>query len=334
MQRTGIQHAESHRAVRIRIWVSHLACLGVFFVPVTAELLVACALGYVWRVLAFELAAHRYFSHRAFRTSRAFQLVLGLMVVASGQRGPIWWAMHHRQHHRHSDGPHDVHSPVTRPFWHAHIGWLTQPGTVDTDLDAVKDLSRVPELVWLNRWHMLFPPSLLAVTVLLGATTSLFGATGLGWAAAVWAFFVPTVLALHAALAVNTLTHGRRPGFFNHRRFVTEDTTTNAWWLAVPTMGAAWHNNHHRCMSAARAGFYWWQIDLSYACLWMLQKLRVVGSLQAVPAGVLAEGLGRPRATATATAATPAPAPTQRAMPRARTNLPAPATPPREDRTG
>ncbi len=309
MKQTGIQHAESHQVITARIWISHLACLGVFFVPFTTELLIAAVVGYVWRVLAFEMAAHRYFSHRAFRTSGAFQFVLGLMVAASGHRGPIWWAMHHRQHHRHSDQALDVHSPVVYSFWRAHMGWLMLPSTAPTDLDAAKDLSRVPELVWLNRWHMFFPLGVLLATVLAGVYTPLFGSTGMGWAAAVWAFFVPTVLGLHAAFAVNTLTHGKRPRIFNHRRFETGDSTTNSWLLAVPTLGAAWHNNHHRCMSAARAGFYWWQLDLTYACIWTLSKLRVVWGLQQVPAGVLAEGLA---GTAPGDAVEPEPLPAAR----------------------
>ncbi|MCY7314466.1 MAG: fatty acid desaturase [Rubrivivax sp.] len=305
MKQTGIQRAESHTVIKVRIWISHLACLGVFFVPLTTELLVACIAGYIWRVLAMELAAHRYFSHRAFRTSRPVQCVLGLMVAASGHRGPIWWAMHHRQHHRHSDGPLDVHSPVTHSFWHAHMGWLTLAETADTDLDAVKDLSRVPELVWINRWHMLFPLAVLVITVLLGAYTPLFGSTGMGWAAAIWAFFVPTVLGLHAAFAVNTLVHGRRVGFFNRRPFDTGDTTTNSWLLAIPTLGASWHNNHHRVMNAARAGFYWWQLDLTYLTLRALQAMRLVWGLQVVPAAVLAEGReGRQRQQQRGTAPT------------------------------
>jgi stearoyl-CoA desaturase (Delta-9 desaturase) len=290
---TQIQHAESHHVVKARLVISHLACLGVFFVPFTPELGVAAVLGYAWRVFAFEGAAHRYFSHKAFKTSRVMQALLGLMVAASGQRGPIWWAMHHRDHHRYSDTEQDVHSPVAHSFWQAHVGWLMRADTVDTDLAAVKDLARVPELVWINRWHMLFPLAVLVLTVLLGAYTPLFGRSGLGWAALVWAFFVPTVLALHAAFAVNTMTHGRRPGFFSQRRFDTGDTTTNSWLLAIPTLGASWHNNHHRCAYAARAGFYWWELDLTYLVLRGLQSLRLVWNLQTVPALVLQEGRER-----------------------------------------
>ena len=290
MINTGIQHAESHHVIRARIWISHLACLGVFFVPFTPELLVAAVVCYFLRVFAFEVGAHRYFSHHAFNTSRAFQWVLAVMVVSSGQRGPIWWAVHHRAHHRHSDTLRDVHSPVAHDFWHAHMGWLMDPKTVDTDLDAAKDLSRVPELVWINRWHMLFPLALLVLTVLVGEYTTLFGRTGLGLSAAVWVFFISTVLALHAAFAVNTLTHGRRPGFFNQRRYETGDSTTNSWLLAIPTMGASWHNNHHRCMSAARAGFFWWELDLSYVSLWVLAKMGIVWDLRPVPPALLDKG--------------------------------------------
>lgn len=185
MQLTGIQHAESHQVVAARIVISHLACVGVFFVPYTPELGWAALLGYLWRVFAFEGAAHRYFSHRAFKTSRPVQFILALLVVCSGQRGPLWWAMHHRAHHRHSDKPEDVHSPVAHSFWQAHMGWLMKPQTVDTDLDTVKDLARYPELVWINRWHMVFPLALLIVTALLGAYTPLFGRTGLGASAVI-----------------------------------------------------------------------------------------------------------------------------------------------------
>jgi stearoyl-CoA desaturase (Delta-9 desaturase) len=298
MQQTGIQRGESHRVIFIRLLVSHLMCLGIFFVPVTAELLWAAVIGFFVRMFFIEAGAHRYFAHRAFRTSRVFQAVLGLGVAASGQRGPIWWAGHHRKHHRLSDRPGDPHSPITAAgvrgrFWHAHLGWLVQQDNLDTDLDATKDLARFPELVFINKTHMLWPIVLLVVTVLLGAYTSFFGQVeggGLGWSAAVWAFFVPTVLSLHAIFAINSLTHGGRLGRWHRRRFATHDYTTNAWWLAIPTMGAAWHNNHHRYMNAARAGFYRWELDLSYVMLRLLAQVRLVWDLHEVPSAVIEEG--------------------------------------------
>jgi stearoyl-CoA desaturase (delta-9 desaturase) len=294
MQLTGIQRGESHRVIAIRLAVSHAMCLGVFFVPVTAELLWAAFVGYFVRMFFIEAGAHRYFAHRAFKTSRLAQLVLGLGVAASGQRGPIWWAGHHRKHHRYSDRPGDPHSPMVQGrrahFWHAHLGWLVERDNLDTDLDAVKDLARYPELVIVNKTHMLWPIALLVITVLLGAYTPLFGREGLGWSAAVWAFFVPTVLSLHGIFAINSLTHGGRLGRWHRRRFMTNDYTTNAWWLAIPTMGAAWHNNHHRYMNSARAGFYRFELDPSYLMLRGLAALRVVWDLHEVPSAVIEEG--------------------------------------------
>jgi stearoyl-CoA desaturase (delta-9 desaturase) len=298
MQLTGIQRGESHRVIFIRLVVSHLMCLGIFFVPVTAELLWAAVIGYFVRMFFIEAGAHRYFAHRAFKTSRVLQAILGAGVAASGQRGPLWWAWHHRKHHRLSDRPGDPHSPMVRGalgavrgrFWHAHLGWLVQPQNLDTDLDAVKDLARYPELVFINKTHMLWPIGLLVITVLLGAYTPLFGREGLGWSAAVWAFFVPTVLSLHGIFVVNSLTHGGKPGRWHRRRFMTNDYTTNAWWLAIPTMGAAWHNNHHRYMNSARAGFYRWELDPSYLILCLLAQAKLVWDLHPVPAAVLDEG--------------------------------------------
>lgn len=294
MQQTGIQRGESHRVIFVRLAISHAMCLGVFFVPVTAELLWAAVIGYFVRMFFIEAGAHRYFAHRAFKTSRVAQALLGLGVAASGQRGPVWWAWHHRMHHRLSDRPGDPHSPMVagrrQRFWHAHLGWLVQPQNLNTDLDAVKDLARFPELVWINKTHMVWPLVLLLATVLLGAYTPFFGREALGWSAAVWAFFVPTVLSLHGIATINSLTHGGRLGRWHRRRFATNDWTTNVWWLAIPTMGAAWHNNHHRYMNSARAGFYRFELDPSYLVLRALAALHLVWELHEVPSAVIEEG--------------------------------------------
>lgn len=290
---TTIQRAESSRALMARGLVSHAACLGVFWVPLTRGIFIATVIGYFMRVFFWEAGSHRYFAHRSYKTSRAFQALLAICAAAAGQRGPIWWAVRHRDHHRYSDTELDVHSPVTRSRWFSHYGWLLEQKTIDVDLAAAKDLSRYPELVWVNRYHYLLPFPVLVATFAAGQYTALFGAAGLGASAVVWAFFVSMVGGIHSTLCINSMTHGIGTGAFNSRRYATGDATTNCWPLAVLTMGAAWHNNHHRYMNAARAGFYWWEIDLAYLVLRALSLVGIVWDLQPVPEAVLAEGKAR-----------------------------------------
>lgn len=299
MSTTTLQRAESLRAFRIRATIVHLACFGVFFVPATKELLIAALLAFFVRVFSWEVGSHRYFSHRSFKTSRAFQFFLALLAAASGQRGVIWWAVHHRRHHRLSDRhPDDLHSPVQHSLWHAHFGWLLDQEHLDTDLEAARDLARFPELVWINKYHYFFPLATLIATWLLGEYTTLFGQAGLGLAALVWVFFVSMVLSQQAAFSLNTAMHGIRPGLLNTRRFDTADTTTNLWLLAIPTLGGAWHNNHHRYMNSARSGFYWYELDLAWLILKLLAVFHIVWDLVPVPEAVLAEGRGERQAAA------------------------------------
>src|SRR6185312_15230264 len=119
----------------------HLACLGVFWTGVTAPAVMLALALYGVRIFAIGAGYHRYFAHRAFRTSRAFQFVLAFLAQTSAQRGALWWAAHHRRHHRHADTDFDVHSPVRRGFLYAHLGWIFVPRNHDTDHAAVRDFS-------------------------------------------------------------------------------------------------------------------------------------------------------------------------------------------------
>lgn len=290
LESTGIQKSESLAVIKIRNIVFHSLVLAIFFVPVNQQIILWTIITYFIRVFAWEAGSHRYFAHRSFKTSRAFQLFLAVLAASGGQRGPIWWANHHRNHHKTSDQPDDPHSPVHRGIWFAHMGWFMDPRYVDTDLDAVKDLARYPELVWVNKYHYFFPQVLLIATYLVGEYTSVLGGLGLGISALVWIFIFSTVLSAQATFVVNTFTHGMKRNFFNLRRFNTSDTTTNSWLLCIPTMGASWHNNHHRFMNSARAGFYWWELDLTYLVLKLLSLFRIVWDLQPVPAHIIEEG--------------------------------------------
>jgi stearoyl-CoA desaturase (delta-9 desaturase) len=272
----------------------HLACLLVFVVPFSWSLVGLCAASYLVRMGAITAGFHRYFSHRSYKTSRAFQLVLAVLGTAAMQNGPLWWASCHRRHHRYSDTPADPHSPL-RGAWHAHMGWILDGDHDHPDLSNVADLARYPELRFLDD-HKWLP--LIAWGV---ACFAIAGIPGL-----VWGFVLSSVLVMHASCFINSLAH-----VWGSRRYATRDSSRNNPWLAVLVLGEGWHNNHHHAMRSARQGFLWWEVDLTYYVLRALASVGVVWDLHAPSPKLLASGLERTaepaaRAQREVDAATPA----------------------------
>ncbi len=249
----------------------HLACLGVFAVGWHAGAAVAGLVLYAVRMFAITGFYHRYFSHRTFRASRAAQFVFALLGASATQRGPLWWAAHHRKHHRHSDTEQDVHSPRQHGFWWSHMGWITSAQNFPTDLREVRDLARYPELRWLDRYDVAVPAALAVSLFAIG-----------GWAWLVWAYVVSTVVLFHCTCLINSVAH--RVG---SRRYQTGDDSRNSLVLALITLGEGWHNNHHRYPGATRQGFFWWELDLTYYGLRLLSWLRIARDLRPVPARLL-----------------------------------------------
>lgn len=222
--------------------------------------------------IGVSVGYHRYFSHRAFKTSRAFQFVLGCLGCASMQNGPLWWASNHRHHHAHSDEEGDPHSPVLSGMWHAHIGWLLQPKLLNIGYGRMKDFTDYPELVWLNR--LFFLPGL----VLLLATYFLLGWTGVVWGC------IGIALAAQVTLAVGSFGH-----IFGDQHFDTSDSSRNNIILGYAALGDGWHNNHHRAPSSAKQGFIPSQPDLGYNIICGFRRLGLVWDLKLPPASVLEE---------------------------------------------
>ncbi len=231
----------------------------------------ALAVGsYFVRMVVVTAAYHRYFSHRAFKTSRVFQLLLAVGAQSAGQKGVIWWASHHRWHHKYSDTPRDVHSARLRGFWYSHVGWVLSSNWNETDVSMVKDLLKFPELRFLDRTGIALLPmfGLGLVFLLLG-----------GLPVFVWAFLVSSVMVWHGSFAINSLAH-----LIGRRRYETDDDSRNSAILAIATTGEGWHNNHHRYPTSARQGFRWWEIDVTYYVLWMLARAGIVWDLRRPPA--------------------------------------------------
>jgi stearoyl-CoA desaturase (Delta-9 desaturase) len=249
----------------------HLACLAALWTGVTWQA-IAIGVGLYWlRIFAIGAGYHRYFSHRAYATSRPFQFLLALLAQSSAQKSVLWWAAKHRHHHLHSDTAQDVHSPRHQGFFYSHLGWIFARQHDETDLTKVADFAAYPELMWLHR-HELLPAIVLAVLCLLVG----------GWPGLVVGFFWSTVLVYHATFCINSLAHVR-----GSERYVTGDDSRNNWCLALFTMGEGWHNNHHACQSSVRQGFRWWELDLTYFFLKALSWISVVRDLKAPPPTLL-----------------------------------------------
>lgn len=261
----------------------HVACLSVIWVGWSWVAVGVAVSAYFLRMFAITGFYHRYFSHRSFETSRVMQFIFAVIGAASVQRGPLWWAAHHRYHHRHSDKENDVHSPVQHGFFWSHCVWFMSGKNFSTKTSLVKDLSKFPELVFLNRFDIVVPVVFAIGMCLLGALFDAFYPE-LGTSASqmlVWGFFISTVCLYHGTFTINSLAHR-----WGSKRFKVKDESRNNFFLALLTLGEGWHNNHHFYPVSARQGFYWWEIDITYYGLWLMSKLGLVWDLKPVPASI------------------------------------------------
>lgn len=258
----------------------HLMCLGVLWVG-WSPIAVAIALAFYFiRMFAITGVYHRYFSHRTYKASRPMQFALAVLGNSAAQRGPLWWASHHRNHHLYSDGPEDPHSPRHKGLFWSHIGWITSRANFPSNLKVIPDFARFPELRFLDRFDNAVPVILGVATfylgVLLEAVAPRLGTNGMQML--VWGFFVSTVTLLHGTVTINSLAHR-----WGSQRYSTDDDSRNNFFLAMITLGEGWHNNHHHYATATRQGFYWWEIDITYYLLFTLSRLRLIRDLKPVP---------------------------------------------------
>ena len=251
--------------------LAHVGCLAAIWTGVSWRAVGLCAALYALRIFAVGAGYHRYFSHRAFATSRPVQFVLAFFAQSSAQSSVLWWASKHRRHHLHSDTPQDTHSALHRGFVYSHVGWIFDRPNVEADLTVVADLARFPELRLLHRLE-------LAPAAIVGIASYLIA----GWSGVVVGFLWSTVFVWHATFCINSLAH-----LHGSRRYLTGDQSRNNWLLAILTMGEGWHNNHHAHQSSARQGFRWWEYDPTFYLLWLLERVGLVWDLKRPSMAVL-----------------------------------------------
>jgi stearoyl-CoA desaturase (Delta-9 desaturase) len=234
------------------------------------------AISYVVIGTGVTVGFHRMLTHRSFKTSRPLRAVLAALGSAAAEGPVIDWVATHRKHHQFSDVVGDPHSPhvghgsgwrgAMRGLLHAHIGWVFTDMEVADERRYAKDLLADPVIRFIDRSFVLWVIAGLGFSFGLGVAftgTVIGGLTGLLWGGAGRIFLLH-----HATFSINSLCH-----FFGRRDYETNDQSRNLAWLAIPTWGEAWHNNHHAFPTSYRHGLRRWQIDPSAGVIRVLELL-------------------------------------------------------------
>ena len=251
-------------------WIVQCSAFLIFFVPFSWGLIGLWAISHFLRAIGLTLAFHRYFAHRSFQMNRVARFVWAFIGTAAMQKGPLWWAGHHVNHHRYADRDGDPHSPMVSGVYYAHVGWFLNDAKHDrlpASNPVMRDFSKAPEIVWLNT-NFWVPPLLLAIVMFLVG--------GMPWL--IWGFCLPTMTLAHATFAINTVNH-----MFGSRRFDTIDESRNNALTAFFAVGEGWHNNHHRYQRSARNGFYWWEFDPTWYVIRLMKMVGLVWDVKTVP---------------------------------------------------
>ena len=253
-----------HGAALLAPWFFSWSALGV-----------AVALHWLTGGIGICLGYHRLLSHRSFRVPQWLEYVIATVGALALQGGPIFWVANHRKHHAFSeDLEADPHSS-RRGFWWSHMGWLLRPRV--TLFDVKRHGKFAPELArdryyrWLDRNFVLLQVALGALLLGLG-----------GWPFVIYGVFVRTVLLWHCTWFVNSATH-----YWGYRNFNTEDDAKNLWWVSLVTYGEGWHNNHHSFPHAAQTGWRWWEVDITWMTIQLLQRFGLARKVKTMPTAIL-----------------------------------------------
>ena len=262
----------SHKAQNINwfttIWmvIFHLGAIAALFMFSWQALIATAILWWVAGSLGVGMGFHRLLTHRGYKTSKAVEYFSTICGTLAFEGGPINWVVTHRLHHAYTDREGDPHTPRDGRWW-SHMGWILT-GTAQVHEEAVlrryaPDMMKDSFHRWLNRFY--YVPIVACGMLLL--------ALG-GWSVLMWGIFFRIVFNLHATWLVNSATH-----MWGRRRFATDDDSTNSWWVALLTFGEGWHNNHHAHPTSARHGLAWYEIDINW---WGIRLLQLMGLARAI----------------------------------------------------
>jgi fatty-acid desaturase len=238
----------------------HIGAIAALFFFSWKALVVAAVLWWVSGSLGIGLSYHRLLTHRGYKTYKWMEYFLTICASLALEGGPAFWVAVHRVHHQNTDKEGDPHSPNDGGFW-AHMGWILTGRVLHSGsqelLPYVPDLRKDPFHMWLSKWHWV-PITVLGVVLLVVG----------GLPYVLWGIFLRTTLGLHATWLVNSATH-----MWGKQRFMTGDTSTNSFWVAMLTFGEGWHNNHHAHPQSARHGLAWYEFDLNWLQIALMEKI-------------------------------------------------------------
>jgi sn-1 stearoyl-lipid 9-desaturase len=255
-----------HWHTAIFVGLFHLGAVAALFMFNWRALVVAIALWWISASLGVGMGFHRQLTHRSYKTPKLVEYFLTFCGTLALEGGHILWVVTHRIHHAHTDVPGDPHTPRDGGWW-SHIGWMLTAPAQQYEPSVVEHYA--PELVkdgfhvWLNRLYWV-------PLVLLGIGLLVFG----GWPYLMWGIFFRVTFNLHATWLVNSATH-----MWGSRRFLTHDDSRNNWWVALLTFGEGWHNNHHAHPTSARHGLAWYEIDVNW---WGIRVMQLLGLAKAI----------------------------------------------------
>ena len=239
--------------------VFHLMSIWALFYFSWTNLLVAAALYWMSLSWGIGMGYHRLLTHRAYKVPKFIEYFVTVWGTLTLEGGPIFWVATHRVHHQHSDQHGDPHTPRDGAWW-AHIGWMLFGEAMHSNTAMLSkyapDLAKDKFHTWLSKWHIL-------PIVTLGLILWAVG----GWGMVLWGVFFRVTMGLHATWLVNSATH-----LWGQRRFETRDMSRNNWWVALLTFGEGWHNNHHAHPASARHGLAWYEFDLTWLTIKLLEK--------------------------------------------------------------
>ncbi len=279
--RMGREHQEGrvNWITAIAMTIFHIGAIAALFFFSWTNLAVAMVMYFFAINVGIGMAYHRLLTHRGYKTPKWIEYFLTICGTMALEGGPIFWVATHRVHHQNSDHEGDPHTPHDGTWW-AHAGWIISGRSLHSETALLgryaPDLTRDPVHVWLSKYHWL--PLTIAgfLQLALGAALASPGHRLVGAIAMVlWGTFLRVTLGLHATWLVNSATH-----LWGKRRFETRDDSRNNWWVALLTGGEGWHNNHHAHPVSARHGLAWYEFDINYYGIWLLEKIGLAKKVQ------------------------------------------------------